>query len=357
VRGLLSIYPVLDPDSRPHSPEIAAALGLVRGALRGALGPGVAPRRLLIACSGGRDSVAALGLLELLRRSERLELTVGHVDHGVRPESAAEGDCVAGLADRFGLACLRTRLDLEVGPGLPARARVARRAALRDQAAACGATLIALAHTATDQAETMLMHVTRGAGLDGLAAMSTHEHAQPWIRPLLDLTRAQTGELCEQLGLRYVDDPSNADTGALRVWLRALVLPRLREQNPRVELAMLGLARQAADAEQALREWSDAEVDRRAREHGWDLGEFDALPRAVRTRALRRICELSGVDLTALHRQTIEAMDLAAVAVSRARAGGPGTPKPASLGWDLRPGRRIEIGKHGVHGRAIAMKR
>jgi tRNA(Ile)-lysidine synthase len=120
---------------------------------------------------------------------------------------------------------------------------------------------------------------------------------------------------------------------------------------------MLGLARQAADAEQALGAWAEAEVERRACEHGWDLGEFDALPRAVRTRALRRICALSGVDLTALRRQIIEAMDLAAVAVSRARAGGPGTPSPAPVGWDLHPGRRIEIGKHGVHGRASAMKR
>lgn len=345
----------MDPELPPHSPMIAAALGLVRGALCGALGSGAGPRRLLVGCSGGRDSVAALGLLTLLRRSERLELTVGHVDHGVRPESAAEGDLVAALADELGIACLRARLDLAVGPGLPARARVARRAALERQAAACGADVIVLAHTATDQAETMLMHLTRGAGLDGLAAMPTYEH--PWLRPVLDLTRAQTGELCERLELRFVDDPTNADTRALRVWLRELLLPRLREQNPRVEFALLGLARQAADAERALLEWADAEVARRFTASGWELGQFDALPRAVRTRALRRMCEFSGVELSALRRQIIEAMDAAAVAVSRSQGGGPGTPSPAPRGWDMHPGCRIEIGKQGVQARRSETER
>ncbi|KIG17414.1 tRNA(Ile)-lysidine synthetase [Enhygromyxa salina] len=338
---------MLDVDAPPHSPEIAGALGVVRGALREAFGSGGGGRRLLVGCSGGRDSVAALGLLMLLRRSEGLELTVGHVDHGLRPESAAEGDFVAGLAAQLGLVCLRTRVELEPGVGVPERARVARRLALEQQAARCGAQAIVLGHTATDQAETMLMHLTRGAGLEGLAAMAAHEG--PWLRPLLGLSRAQTKQLCAQLGLGFVDDPTNADTRALRVWLRELVLPRLREQNPQVEFALLGLARQAEDAELALVEWASAEVERRSVDGGWDLGQFHTLPRAVRTRALRRVCELSGVDLTGLRRRVIEAMDIASVAVSRSLAGGPGTPSPAPRGWDLRPGCRIEIGKKGVH--------
>ncbi|PRP98102.1 tRNA(Ile)-lysidine synthase [Enhygromyxa salina] len=223
------------------------------------------------------------------------------------------------------------------------------------QAEACGADAIVLGHTATDQAETMLMHVTRGAGLDGLAAMATHE--PPWLRPLLGLSRGQTGRLCEQLGLRFVDDPTNADTDALRVWLRELVLPRLREQNPRVEFALLGLARQAGDAEDALLEWANAEVERRRVGGGWELSQFHVLPRAVRTRVLRRVCELCGVDLSTVHLRVIEAMDEAAVAVSRSRAGGPGTPNPAPRGWDLRPGCRVEIGKTGVHARQRGTKR
>jgi tRNA(Ile)-lysidine synthase len=334
---------VFDPDSPPHSPVIAGALGPVREAL-GVLEPG-ARRRLLIACSGGADSIAALGLLLLLRRSERLELVVGHVDHGLRAESGAEAEHVEQVASALHLKCLRTRLELERGSGLPARARAARRSALEQQREACGATAIVLAHTATDQAETMFMHLCRGAGLDGLSAMPTFE--SPWLRPLLALTRAQTRELCGALDLPFVDDPTNANTDALRIWLRERVLPRLREDNPKLELALLGLARQAGDAEQALCGWAQAEVERRTTADGWSLVDFDLLPRAVRSRTLRRMCELSGVDLTQLRRRVIESMDLAAVAVAvsgRTR----GTPNPAPRSFDLHPNLRVEIEKGGL---------
>ena len=352
---------MLDPDDPPRSPAIAAALGPVRAALRLALGepdPAGPPRKLLVACSGGADSIAALGLLTLLRRSERLELAVGHVDHQLRPESGAEADHVAALAAALGLPCQRTAVTLAPGPGLPARARLVRQGALRSQAAELGAGLIVLAHTATDQAETMLMHATRGAGLDGLAAMPVL--VRPWLRPLLDLTRAQTRELAGALGLGFVDDPTNDDLRGLRVRVRKQVLPVLREHNPRVEQALLGLARQAADAEQACQRWAEAEVRSRSRSEGegsgqsWDLAGFDQLPRAVRMRALRRMCELAAVDLAQLRARVIEAMDAAAVAVAEAEARGPGTPKPAPRGWDLSPRRRMTIDKNGVHAQQTA---
>jgi tRNA(Ile)-lysidine synthase len=334
---------VFDPDSPPHEPIIAAALGPVREAL-GVLESGAASgrRRLLVGCSGGADSIAALGLLSVLCRSERLELVVGHVDHGLRAESGAEAEHVERVAIALRLDCLRTKLELTRGSGLPARAREARRAALEQQREACGATAIVLAHTATDQAETMFMHLCRGAGLDGLAAMPTFE--APWFRPLLGLTRARTRELCGALQLPFVDDPSNADTEATRIWLREQVLPRMREENPKLELALLGLARQAGDAEQALCGWAQSEVDRRTTSDGWSLVDFDLLPRAVRSRMLRRMCALAGVDLTQLRRQVVDAMDSAAVAVAvSGRA--IGTPSPKPRGFDLHPSCRVEIGK------------
>jgi tRNA(Ile)-lysidine synthase len=334
---------VLDPDSPPHSPVIAAALGPVRAAL-GALQPG-AGRRLLVACSGGPDSIAALGLLSLLRRSEQLELVVGHVDHGLRAESGAEAEQVEQVAGALRLTCLQTRIELARGSGLPARARAARRSTLEQQRETCGATAIVLAHTATDQAETMFMHLCRGAGLDGLAAMPTFE--APWLRPLLGLTRAQTRELCGALELPFVDDPTNADTDALRIFLRERVLPRLREDNPKLELALLGLARQAGDAEQALCAWAQTEVERRTIPGGWSLVDFDLLPRAVRSRMLRRMCERSGVDLTQLRRRVVESMDAAAVAVA-ATTRAAGIPKPAPRGFDLHPNCRIVIEKWGL---------
>jgi tRNA(Ile)-lysidine synthase len=344
---------VFDPDAPPRTPAIAAALGPVRAALTQANGP----KRLLIACSGGADSIAALGLLLLLRRSAGLELGVGHVDHGLRSESAAEADAVAALARTLELPSFVTRVELSRGPGLPARAREARQLALREHAEQFGASLIVLAHTATDQAETMLMHVTRGAGLDGLAAMPTLEH--PWLRPLLELTRAQTRALALALELPFFDDPTNDDPSALRVRLRKDVLPILREQNPRVEQAMLGLARQAADADRACDAWALREVDQRQRSTAigftWDLAGFDGIPRAVRMRALRRMCERAAVDLSHLRARIVEAMDAAALEVAQARAGGPGTPSPAPRSWDLRPHRRLTIDKNGVHAQQTAV--
>jgi tRNA(Ile)-lysidine synthase len=346
---------VFDPEAMPRSPAIAAALGPVRAALaRLGARAGSEPRRLLIACSGGADSVAALGLLSLLRRSEKITLGLGHVDHQLRPESGAEAEGVAALAARLGLPCFCTAVDLAPGPGLPARARLVRQGALRSQAAAFGAEWIVLAHTATDQAETMLMHATRGAGLDGLAAMPVI--AAPWLRPLLELTRAQTRELAVALGLGFVDDPSNEDVRGLRVRLRKQVLPVLREHNPRVEQAFVQLARQAMDAEQACAVWAEQELARRdlqpepeAPGPRWDLTGFEALPRAIRMRVLRGMCALAGVELAQLRARVIEAMDAAAVAVAAAKARGPGHPMPAPRRWDLSPQRQVTIDKNGVH--------
>jgi tRNA(Ile)-lysidine synthase len=347
---------VFDPDAPPRTPAIAAALGRIRVGLRDASSP-----RLLIACSGGADSIAALGLLLILRRSERLELAVGHVDHGLRPESASEAQAVASLAATLGLPSFQTKLELVRGPGLPARARQLRQAALRGHAEQFGTTAIVLAHTATDQAETMLMHATRGAGLDGLAAMPTW--SSPWLRPLLDLTRAQTRALAIELGLAFVDDPTNTDLDAPRVRIRHTVLPVLREYNPRVEQALVSLARQARDAEEACQAWAEREVLERQRvaEHepptSWDLAAFDRLPRAIRTRALRRMCEGSGVDPSQLRARVILAMDAAAVAVAEAMARGPGTPSPGPSRFNLRPRRVLVIDKNGVSAHQTAESR
>jgi len=332
----------------PRHPSIAAALGLVRPALAVARGAADGPLPLLVACSGGADSTALLGLLALIRGADRLELTVGCVDHGLRDGSAAEALHVAGLAAGLGLPLRTTRLSLAPGPGLPARARDARRAALRAMA---GDAAIALGHTQTDQAETVLMHATRGAGLDGLAAMPAWD--PPWLRPLLGAPRTETRALCGRLGLAFVDDPSNVDLRHPRVRVREQVLPALRVDNPRVDAALAALAAQAADADDALAAWAAAEVG--ARRRGPDLWALDglaALPRAVRTRVLRRICEQGGVDMGALGHVVVAAIDRALCARAGARAApdaGAASPALAPRTWDLRPGLRLRLGRAGLH--------
>lgn len=291
----------------PRHPSIARALGSCRRGLAALRSPtlgharephgAAAPVRIHVACSGGPDSVALLGLLCLLAPRERLRLSVGHVDHGLRPASADEAALVRRLADDRGLPFELDRLALTPGPGLPARARQARRAALREQARRQGAAFVALGHTATDQAETILLHLARGAGLPGLAAMAelepwgdageaiegaprrpaTPEPEPPnddrlaprahapgtaggWLRPLLALDREQTRDLAQRLRLPFVDDPTNFDRAHPRVRMRLELLPALRELNPRVELALARSAVHARQAEEALQSWVEREL-------------------------------------------------------------------------------------------------
>jgi tRNA(Ile)-lysidine synthase len=322
-----------------HHPSIAAALGSVRRALAAA-----GRRRLLVACSGGADSTALLGLLALIAPADGLDLAIGHVDHGLREASVAEATHVAALAARLGVPVQVTRLALTPGAGLAARAREARRAALREQADHCGAGAIALGHTQTDQAETVLMHITRGAGLAGVAAMAAWD--SPWLRPLLDLPRSATRALCERLELSFVDDPTNLDPQHPRVRMREQILPALRRENPQVEAALGSLAAHAGEAEAALAEWAAREAAaRRCGPAAWSTAGLAELPRAVRTRLLRRICGDGGVDLGALGHPAIAAIDRA--------IGERATNAPAAAAgpraWDLRPGRRLHLDRRGLH--------
>ena len=309
-----------DRKSSPrHDPQLAQALGVVSRAVE-ALGES---RALTVALSGGPDSVALLGLLERLSRREGLRLSVAHVHHGLREASDAEASACQRLADRLGLPFACRRLELTRGPALPERARDARHRALVEMADAAGSSFIALGHTATDQLETLLMHLTRGAGLDGLSAMPQLE-ARLW-RPVLELTRAQTRELCGLMGLSFVDDPTNDLREHFRVELRQTVLPLLRARNPRVEEAAVALSRRAGDADQLVRQCVDAEFRSRLRDgvdgQTWDLRGYADLNREVRTRLLRRVAKLALEAHPDGGRRIIEDVDRALCADARASRG------------------------------------
>lgn len=165
---------------------------------------------VVCAVSGGADSLALL----VLAVEAGCEVTAIHVDHGLRPGSDAEAEVVAAAARRFGAAFEARRAEVADGPNLEARARAARYAVLPEGAL--------LGHTADDHAETILLNLLRGAGLDGLAAFRPDDPR----RPLLALRRHETAALCAHLGLEPVADPSNAD-------------PRFRRNRVRAELVSL----------------------------------------------------------------------------------------------------------------------
>jgi tRNA(Ile)-lysidine synthase len=192
---------------------------------------------VVVACSGGPDSLALLALAA----AESLAPVGVHVDHGLRPGSAEEASTVAEHAARIGVTFRAETVVVPQGPNLEARARDARYEALERVRAELGATAILVGHTVDDQAETVLLNLLRGSASAGLGGMPVrHGHV---VRPLLELRRRETEALCEELGFEPVRDPSNDDRAFQRNWVRHDVLPALSEGAGRDLVPVL--ARQA----------------------------------------------------------------------------------------------------------------
>lgn len=225
------------------APERVAEVARVRRAVARALDrdnvlrPG---ERVVVACSGGPDSTALLDALARLAPPRGLDLHVAHVDHALRPGSAAEARPVAHLAAQRALPFHALHVAVAPGGSLQDHARTARHQALRALAAQLGATAVALGHTADDQAETVLMRALSGATPRALRAMGLRDGLL--ARPLLRVWRAQTAAYCTALSLPVLDDPSNADPRFLRTRVRNQLLPALEEVFPAARRRLVALA-------------------------------------------------------------------------------------------------------------------
>ena len=183
---------------------------------------------VVAAVSGGADSLALL----ILARAAGLAVTAVHVDHGLRHGGDEEAEVVAAAATRWGATFERRVLQVEPGPDLEARARRARYGSLPAG--------VLTGHTADDLAETVLLNLCWGAGIDGLAPMAaaaagTSRPGPPVRRPLLALRRSETAALCRAAGLVPVDDPTNRDLRYRRNRVRHQLLPllaRVAERDP-----------------------------------------------------------------------------------------------------------------------------
>jgi tRNA(Ile)-lysidine synthase len=193
---------------------------------------------VVVACSGGTDSLALLALAA----AAGLDPVAVHVDHGVRPGSGRDAPEVARAAAGWGARCRSVQVRVEPGGNLEARARDVRYAALERARVEAGAEVVLVAHTADDQAETVLLNLLRGSASAGLGAMAVRRGRV--VRPLLGLRRADTAEICHRLAVAPVVDPMNADLSYRRVWLRREVIPALERSAGRDLVAVL--ARQAS---------------------------------------------------------------------------------------------------------------
>ncbi|MBZ4423078.1 tRNA lysidine(34) synthetase TilS [Myxococcus sp. RHSTA-1-4] len=250
---------------------------------------------VLLAVSGGADSTALLVGTAHVAPRLKLRVEVATLDHGLRPESRAEVQAVVRLAAGLGLPCHVRELHLRPGAGVEARAREARYAALETLRHERGLMAVATAHTASDQAETLLMRLARGTALRGAGGIQA---ARPGlIRPLLERTRAEVESFLEEEGVGYSTDPMNADPALFRTRIRRDVLPALsRAAGYAVEERLAAFARLAAEDDALLAGLAE-EAWRRLRLEDGSLEAVGvrALEPPLRRRVLVRLLGEAGV--------------------------------------------------------------
>lgn len=295
--------------------KLHPAIARVREAVRGALADLPHDTTVLVACSGGADSLALAAATAF--EAPKLGLRAGAVivDHGLQKNSAAVAATAADQCRSLGLDPVQVR-EVEVGGegGPEGAARTARYDALRDAANEVGADVVLLAHTRDDQAETVLLGLARGSGARSLAGMAPMSGLLR--RPFLEVSRATTAAACVASGFRPWHDPHNDDMAYTRVRVRHEVLPVLEEAlGPGVTEALArtaGLLRADADALDVLAaDLAETAVRRTGDEVAGDLGMLEAAPAAIRTRVLRQAALEAGcraTDLTAGHIAAVDAL-------------------------------------------------
>jgi len=255
---------------------------------------------VLVAVSGGPDSVALLDVLYALRESLGLTLTAVHVHHGLRPEADAEADGVRRLCEHLDVSCHVERVTVRREPpwdGLEAESRRARHAALERVARVVGAGRIATGHTADDQAETVLMRLLQGAGPRGLGGIAPARGLL--IRPLIETRRSAIEEYLRERGLAWAEDPSNRDPRFLRTRIRHDLLPFMAELTGASVVEALGRSAAAARAVVAdLEERARADLARLATRDGagisLDVGALAERPLELAAEMLRQAAALLG---------------------------------------------------------------
>lgn len=291
------------------------------------LRPGTA---VVVACSGGADSLALLAATVFEARARELRVVAATVDHGLQDGSAAQAERVVAQAAALGAdETVTARVTVHAaGQGVEAAARDARYDVLAQVAQHWSAPLVLLGHTRDDQAETVLLGLTRGSGARSLAGM--RRAFDVFARPLLDVTRAQTEAACQADGLEFWEDPHNADPAFTRARVRHRVLPVLEaELGPGVAATLARTADQLTEDAQALDGYADLAYraavtgDGDAADNGAGaivvrLAALEPLPTAVRTRVLRRAALAAGCPAPELFRVHVQALDRLAALPDRA---------------------------------------
>lgn len=277
--------------------------------------------RVIVAVSGGPDSVCLLDIMYELKKKLGIELVVAHFDHGLRPdEDKAETGFVESLAVSLNLPFESKRADPNMdigGASVEERARNARYQFLEEVKNRFSAEKIAVGHNLNDQAETVLIRLLRGSGPLGLAGIPPCRDNEI-IRPLIEVTRGKIESYLKHKGLIYVTDPSNLETRYFRNKVRLELLPQLKKYQPRI-VELLG---QTADVMRNDEAWLTDKAEEWIKvatqacndeEIQIPLSSFIMLPESLKNRVIRYSLKKTGGSLRRVSLRHIEAINKMAV--------------------------------------------
>ncbi|MBM4447065.1 MAG: tRNA lysidine(34) synthetase TilS [Chloroflexi bacterium] len=282
--------------------------------------------KLVVAVSGGADSVCLLHMLAQQRKELGIELHVAHLNHQLRDaESDSDASYVSDLACRLGVPATIECRDVaayrdQKGGSLEEAAREIRYGFLAEVANKIGASKVVVGHTRDDHIETILMHLLRGAGTAGLCGLQScsilpYGENSGWlevVRPLLDITRQETLDYCQRYNLAPRSDSSNVSPTFLRNRIRLELIPVLRSYNTNIDEAFIRLAAIAGDDISFIEEQASLLWDELAKEEAGaiylDINKLIDLPRAIQRQVFRMAIKQFRGNLKDIEADHIEAM-------------------------------------------------
>ncbi|MSW02639.1 MAG: tRNA lysidine(34) synthetase TilS [Actinobacteria bacterium] len=264
---------------------------------------------VLVAISGGTDSLSLAYALSLEAPKLAIQIHAVTVDHQLQPGSGKQAEAVVSQMKLLGIETTIEKVTVDITEGLEASARKARYAALDAIGNKVNAVAIFLGHTRDDQAESVLLGLARGSGTRSLSGMAAQNGK--YIRPLLSITRIQTESVCNEFNLDPWNDPHNSDSSFARVRVRREAIPTLEKTiGPGISEALARSAQLLRDDADALDGWAEREIGQ------LDLADLDCeylsgLPQAIRSRIIREAIFAAGApsgSISADHVSLVEAL-------------------------------------------------
>ena len=261
--------------------------------------------KVLVALSGGADSVSLLHVLISIKEIYNLDIRAAHFNHMIRGAEADRDESFCReLCGRLGVPFFLAKEDIpyhaeKSGESLELCGRRMRYEALERFADELGGAKIATAHNLNDNTETVLMNLTRGSGVGGMGGIPPKRGMI--IRPLLSCSRAEIESYCEENGLDYVTDSTNLDDDYTRNKLRHKVLPELRELNPSVDEGVMKMSSLMREADDYLNNISISELNKCKNEFGYSCEKLLRLDKPILSYAVKNVLNGAGAPVDSLH--------------------------------------------------------